>query len=475
MQDSHVVDTLTLVPERARDGQVSVAALFVVLDAGRPRGGARHLLRGVERAVVGRGAKQQATRERMTLRLELPDPHLSGEHVVVERALGGWTLRDLGSKNGVIVNGERTVHRTLSDGDWIEVGETFLRFRTLKVPAQTPDDVNAADVPSLVPAVEQAMRRLADVAPSMVPVLLLGESGVGKEVAARMVHAQSQRGGEFVGVNCAGLVESLAAATLFGHSRGAYTGAIDDRPGAIRASDRGTLLLDEVGDLPLATQGTLLRVLQEREVVPVGETRPIAIDVRFVAATLKDLEREVEAGRFRVDLYARLAGLRVTLPPLRDRIEDLGALVAASLARQNAVALGLSSAAAWALCRHRWPLNIRELDQAIAAAVAVAQGDRIDLQQLPEQVAGRAPAAAVEAARREELLALLRDHRGNLAAVARALSTSRAQIHRLLRRYSIDLESFRKGTPSASANDNGSSGSANGSGASSGSQSSSMM
>jgi DNA-binding NtrC family response regulator len=443
-----VADTLTLVPERARDGQIAVAALYVVLDAGRPRPGTRHLLRGVERALIGRGS-QPARREAATLRIDLPDPHLSIEHAVVERALGGWTLRDLGSKNGVIVNGERASQRVLADGDWIEVGETFLRFRTLKIPASTPDDVRGSELPSLVPNVETALRRLIDVAPSGVPVLLLGESGVGKELAARMVHHHSQRSGGFVAVNCAGLVESLAAATLFGHSRGAYTGATDDRPGAIRSSDRGTLLLDEVGDLPLATQGTLLRVLQEREVVPVGETRPIAIDVRFVAATLKDLEREVEAGRFRVDLYARLAGLRVTLPPLRDRLEDLGTLVAASLARvragkpTNGHELGLSSAAAWALCRHRWPLNIRELDQAIAAGVAVAQNDRIDLHQLPEQVAGRAPAAAVEAARRDELLALLRDHRGNLAAVARALNTSRAQIHRLLRRYSIDLESYR--------------------------------
>jgi len=446
-----VADTLTLVPERARDGQISVAALFVVLDAGRPRAGTRHLLRGIERTLVGRG-HGPARRDNATLRIDLPDPHLSVEHAAIERALGGWTLRDLGSKNGVIVNGERVAQRVLTDGDWIEVGETFLRFRTLKTAASSPDDVDATEVLSLVPAVEQALRRLGDVAQSMVPVLLLGESGVGKEVAARMLHAQSQRPGRFVAVNCAGLVESLAAATLFGHSRGAYTGAIDDRPGAIRASDRGTLLLDEVGDLPLATQGTLLRVLQEREVVPVGETRPVPIDVRFVAATLKDLEREVEAGRFRVDLYARLAGLRVTLPPLRDRLEDLGTLVASSMARHaSGHELGLSSAAAWALCRHRWPLNIRELDQAIGAAAAVAQvghsdahEHQIDLHQLPEQVAGRAPAAAVEAARRDELLALLRDHRGNLAAVARALGTSRAQVHRLLRRYSIDLESYRR-------------------------------
>lgn len=437
-----MADTLTLVPERTRDGQISCAALFVVLDAGRPRAGTRHVLRGIERTVVGRGSAP-ARRQGSNLRIDLLDPHLSIEHVAIERALGGWTLRDLGSKNGVIVNGERTGQRVLSDGDWIEVGETFLRFRVVKIAASTPDDTSGHDVPSLVPVVESSLRRLIDVAPSMVPVLLLGESGVGKEVAARMVHAHSKRPGGFVAVNCAGLVESLAAATLFGHSRGAYTGAIEARPGAIRESDRGTLLLDEVGDLPLATQGSLLRVLQEREVVPVGETRPIPTDVRFVAATLKDLEREVEAGRFRVDLYARLAGLRVTLPPLRDRLEDLGTLVASSLKRIRGHELGLSSAAAWALCRHRWPLNIRELDQAIAAAAAVAQGDRIDLHQLPEQVAGRAPTAAVEAGKREELLALLRDHRGNLAAIARALATSRAQVHRLLRRYSIELEGYR--------------------------------
>src|SRR5260221_2626877 len=219
-----VADTLTLVPERARDGQISVAALFVVLDAGRPRPGSRHLLRGIERSVIGRGARRDAQRAQSSLRIDLPDPHLSVEHAAIERALGGWTLRDLGSKNGVIVNGERCAQRVLADGDWIEVGETFLRFRTLKLPASTPDDTASSSVTSLVPTVEQALRRLVDVAHSMVPVLLLGESGVGKELAARMLHAHSRRAGGFVAVNCPGLLESLAAATLFGHSRGAFTG-----------------------------------------------------------------------------------------------------------------------------------------------------------------------------------------------------------------------------------------------------------
>ena len=392
--------------------------------------------------MIGRGSGV-VKRELGTMRLDVPDPHMSLEHAVIERALGGWQVRDLGSKNGVTVNGERVAQRALGDGDWIEIGETFLRFRTIKVAHDVPDDLVGAE--SAVPAMEQATRRLVDAAQSNVPILLAGESGVGKEVAARVVHTASGRGGGFVAVNCAGLVETLAAATLFGHRRGAYTGAVDDRPGAIRSADRGTLLLDEVADLPLATQGALLRVLQEREVVPVGDTRPVTVDVRFVAATLRDLEREVEAGRFRVDLYARLAGLRVTLPPLRDRLEDLGTLVASSLARHAPDReLGLSTAAAWALCKHRWPLNIRELDQTIAAAVAIVKDDRIGLDVLQEQIRAAAPnAAELAAMRRDELVNLLRLHRGNLAAVARALSTSRAQIHRLLRRFELEVEAFR--------------------------------
>ena len=439
-----MVDTLTLQPERDRDGQVSVAALFVVLQAGRPRASTRHLLRGVGRAVLGRGRDHTVRRDHDTLVLEMPDPHMSLQHAALERDVGGWVLRDLGSKNGVKVDGERVTERMLANGDWIEVGETFLRFRLLKVPAAAADDISGHERGSVVPAVEQALGRIAESAGSSVSVLLLGESGVGKEVAARMLHERSGRPGAFVAVNCAGLVDTLAAATLFGHRRGAYTGAVDDRPGAIRGSHRGTLLLDEVADLPPATQGVLLRVLQEREVVPVGDTVPVPVDVRVVAATLRDLSRDVEAGRFRVDLYARLAGLRVTVPTLRERVEDLGTLVTSFLARHApGKDLGLSPSAAWALCRHRWPLNIRELDQAIAAATAVARTDRIGIDDLPDHIREVARAVTPVATRREELSSLLRDYRGNLAAVARALHTSRAQVHRLLRRFEIDPQEFR--------------------------------
>nr|HEX4318137.1 sigma 54-interacting transcriptional regulator [Kofleriaceae bacterium] len=427
--------TVTLVPPRAR-GELTLPAIHVVLDAGHPRPGARHLLRDVERVVIGRGA-EPPRRAGTTLYLELPDRHLSGEHCAIERGLGGWTIRDLGSKNGLSVEGERTAHRVLDDGDWIELGETLLRFRVVQVERFAPDDAIAEPGGSLVPGVEVALRRLADAAASNVPVLLLGPSGVGKHDAARLVHARSGRRGRFIVVRCAGLGDQLASATLFGDS---------DGPGAFAAAHGGTLLLDDVADLPLATQGALLRVLQEREVVPVGSTRAQAIDVRVVAATLRDLEREVEAARFRVDLYAQLAGLRVALPPLRERLEDLGTLVASALARHSPDRLlGLQPSAAWALCRHRWPRNLRELDHAIAAAVAVTHDDRLGGELVEQIGTSLAPSAAeLVAARRDELVALLREHHGNLAAVARALATSRAQVHRLLRRFELDPDAYRR-------------------------------
>jgi len=442
-----MTDTQTNQPTRSRDGRERSAALFVVLDAAAPGPGARHLLRGVDRVVIGRGSERAARRARGVLRVDLADPRVSREHVAIQRVLGDWVVCDLGSKNGVFVDGTRVQRHPIADDAWLEVGQTILRARVLDLDDDAVDDLAGDRAPSLVPAVASTFRRLADAAPSAVSILLQGESGVGKEIAARMIHERSGRSGPFVAVNCAGIVESLAGSMLFGHRRGAFTGAVDDQLGAIRAASGGTLLLDEVADLPPATQGALLRVLQEREVVPIGETRPIRVDVRVLAATLRDLDREVDAGRFRIDLLARLAGLRVVLPPLRERIEDLGALVAASLARHApGRALHFTMPAARALCRAPWPLNIRELDQAIAAAAALSPGAAIDLEHLPETVTVPVPRPAPEPPaeeKRDSLIASLRHHGGNLAAVARELGTSRAQVHRLLHRFHLDPAAYR--------------------------------
>jgi transcriptional regulator with GAF, ATPase, and Fis domain len=214
-------------------------------------------------------------------------------------------------------------------------------------------------------------------------VLLLGETGTGKELLARAIHRLSERKGPFVAVNCGALPMTLVEAQLFGHVRGAFSGAVADAPGLLRSSDGGTLLLDEVGDLPEPSQAALLRALQEREVMPVGGVRAIKTDLRVVAATHQPLEKLVAQGDFRKDFYARLAGYSFSLPPLRERREDIGLLVGA-FARERPIRL--TAAAGRALLRYPWPLNVRELHQALDVAATLAEGELIDVMDLPPAV-----------------------------------------------------------------------------------------
>ena len=202
---------------------------------------------------------------------------------------------------------------------------------------------------------------------------------------ARAIHELSGRRGAFVGVNCGALPQALIEDELFGHRRGAFTGAVDDRPGLVRSAEGGTLFLDEIGELPAASQVAFLRVLQEREVVPLGSDRPIKVDIRLCAATLRDLDELVASGRFRRDLHARLFDLTIELPPLRERRADLGLLVRALLARiPGGAGARFAPAALRALVRHDWPSNIRELEKALRGAVARASGEAIELRHLPE-------------------------------------------------------------------------------------------
>jgi transcriptional regulator with PAS, ATPase and Fis domain len=281
------------------------------------------------------------------------------------------------------------------------------------------------------------------------PLVLLGETGTGKEVAARRIHALSQRPGPFVAVNCGALAPNLVEAELFGHRRGAFTGATENRPGFARTAHRGTLFLDEIGDLPPAAQVTLLRLLQEGEVVPIGDSLPVPVDVRVLAATHRDLG----GGRLREDLLARLSGLTVALPPLRERREDLGLLIAALLRRAGAGASIFTPEAARALLRHRWPQNVRELQMALQASVLLAAGGPVELGHLPPTVRSAAvdrpvpeelPLSEGEQGLRAELVAQLGAHAGNVAAVARAMGKGRMQIHRWLLRFGLDLRDYRR-------------------------------
>ncbi len=250
-------------------------------------------------------------------------------------------------------------------------------------------------------ALRESIARLAAI-PS--PVLIVGESGSGKELVARALHRQSERArGPFLAVNCAALPDTLVESELFGHEKGAFTGAERARPGAFEAASGGTLLLDEVGDLPGAAQAKLLRVLEEQSVRRIGSTRPIRIDTRVVAATNRDLEREVAAGRFREDLLFRLNVHVARVPPLRERLSDLPALAEHFLARTcerfRVRAKRLSPAAHEALKRHDWKRNnVRELRNAVERMVIACDGEEIGLEHVPAEVRGGGAATPLRAA-----------------------------------------------------------------------------
>jgi hypothetical protein len=320
----------------------------------------RHLLTGTARVRFGRGAARQHARRQedgaRTLGLTFPDALSSTRHAVLSREGrdGPFILEDAGSKNGTWVNGRRIDRKTLVDGDVLEFGQTFCLFRdAAPVDVRTPPDTPNASALAAAKAwatfhdpLAAQYRRLVRVAHTTVPVLVLGETGTGKEVVARTLHQLSGRTPEMMAVNCAAIPASLIEAELFGHKKGAFTGSGTERLGWIRSADRSTLFLDEIGELPPALQATFLRALETSEVVPVGADRPVKVDFRLVSATHRDLDADVERGTFRADLRARLGAMTITLPPLRDRREDLGLLLPAILARIAGAGTPAGSAAA---------------------------------------------------------------------------------------------------------------------------------
>ena len=444
--------------------------LFLVIERSRPRaGGARHTLSNLDRVVIGRGSKRSARRSVVdgvrTLTLAVPDERMSSSHAFLERSGVGWVFVDAGSTNGSRVNRERVTRHAIDEGDLFELGQTFFRFRAaMPTPATAPGDLDFADLggiqadfSTLVPRLARDLETLSRVARSEVSILLLGETGTGKEVLARAIHAASRRPGAFVAVNCGALSASLVESLLFGHRKGAFSGALRDEAGFIGEADRGTLFLDEIGELPLAAQVALLRVLQEREVVPVGATRPIAVDLRVVAATHRPLAALTQSGGFRTDLFARLAGFTYALPPLRDRKDDLGALVGSLLRRiapEAASPLSLGAATTYSLFAHAWPLNVRELEQFLKVGVTLAENGRIEQtippRDAPPREAAVAPRAAPpprlsaeDAALEAQLVAELKAHNGNVTRVGEAMGKARSQIQRWVKRLGIDPEKFR--------------------------------
>ncbi len=317
-------------------------------------------------------------------------------------------------------------------------------------------------------AMRRVLEEIAIVAPTRASVLVTGESGTGKELAARRIHELSeQSAGPFVAVNCSAIPETLMESELFGHRRGAFTGADRDRIGKLQQADRGTLFLDEIGDMPLAAQAKLLRVLQEGEVEPLGGGHPIKVQLRVIAATHRDLMQRVKEDLFREDLLFRLRVVELHLPPLCERGEDVLVLARCFLETLSSRPLSLDSATEQVLQDYPWPGNVRELRNAVERAAIFCRGAMVRPEDLPKEFHGNsgapqgetaeryrwdgkddfqsAKAKVIEGFEREILCAALSEHEGNISQAARALGLHRQNVQQKLRRLGISAEDFKGG------------------------------
>jgi two-component system response regulator AtoC len=361
-------------------------------------------------------------------------------------------LEDVGSVNGtrvkdrVVKPGERV---RITIGETIQIGSSVLivQRRAAQADLLRPETLRDEGLPIAVaappvPRAGEAMRRVHELAEraaaGIINVLIAGETGVGKELLAETVHrASPRRAGPYVCLNCAALSETLLESELFGHERGAFTGAVQAKLGLLETAAHGTLFLDEVGELPLATQAKLLRVIETREVARLGSVRPQRIDVRFIAATNRDLESEVARGAFRADLYYRLNGITLTIPPLRARLEEIRPL-AETFARQICRDLGrqppvLPPASVAHLEAYGWPGNIRELKNVIERAVLLCEGPVLEPQHLPlerpvsesQRLATAAAPTPTHNSERDRIVAALAACAGNQSRAAKMLGIPR--------------------------------------------------
>ena len=379
----------------------------------------------------------------------------SREHTGVTATGRHVAVSDLGSRNGTWVNGARIERASLSAGDVLGLGSVLLLVHEGPLAFKVPQNRRLLGVSH---ALSQLLEQIALVAGRDTSTLILGETGVGKELVARELHARSGRRGAFVPVNCGALSEGVMHSELFGHVRGAYSGASTARAGLVEEADAGTLFLDEVGDATQTLQTSLLRLLENREYRRVGANRIETTNARFVAATHPRVEEAMASGGFREDLWTRLARWVVRVPPLRDRPEDIPHLFRAFADRYAGRPVEPTRALSLALVRHRWPHNVREL-QAFSERVVTACQDA-DVLDPPEWLAAELapaaerPRAAPAVARapvpervvrppRAVLESLCQRHRGNVSGMAAELSVPRKTLYRWLAHHGLDVATYR--------------------------------
>ena len=403
-----------------------------------------------ERAVVGSAQK---------VGIVLADPMVSRIHAELELRDGGMWVRDLGSRNGTYIEGVMVGSGRVPDGGRIRLGSTELRVTyddaTVPAPELWPESNFGPLVGSSAP-MRELFARLARVAATSSSVLIRGETGTGKELVARAIHAASRRAqGPLVVIDCGSLPEQLLEAELFGHARGAFTGAHQERVGAFEAAEGGTIFLDEIGEMPLSMQPKLLRVLESRTIRRVGETHVRPVDVRVLSATHRDLRKMVNGGAFREDLYFRLAVLPILVPPLRERADDLLLLVEHFL---GAPTNDLSPALVAELRNRPWLGNVRELrnfvERAIAFGAKTALAMSTDKDSLRPPAPANVPAvgdpdldvsvdfrafreAWIEKGERLYVERMLASHAGVVTAASQAAGLDRTYFYKLMRRLGI--------------------------------------
>ncbi len=395
--------------------------------------------------------------------LVLTDPTVSRRHCEITVQDEKYLLRDLGSTNGSTLGGTPVIEAFLTPGARIGLGHTVVVFQPKKkwVRVAASDQEWFGDLFGRSQPMREIFGLFERVAPTDLSVVLIGETGTGKELAARALHSRSHRRDRpFVVVDCGAVSQSLVESELFGHERGAYTGADRSRAGAFELADGGTIFLDEVGDLPPALQPKLLRALEQREVKRLGAPRPLTVDVRVIAATNRDLRSQVMSSKFREDLYYRLAEVVAVMPPLRERREDVQPLAQLFLeeqARRGGVARFMSPELINTLESRRWPGNVRELRNVLRRACVLARGETLFPEDLPEAGLIRSRTASLDLSQvdnlpikdarekwtepmeREYLIRLIRRTQGDLDRASEIAGVHRKSVERLLRKHGLKV------------------------------------
>ncbi len=382
--------------------------------------------------------------------LVLTDPTVSRRHAEVEERSDGYMLRDHESTNGTFLDGVKVREAYLSPGSVIRLGQTEMIFSPLEERIdilQSSADRFGELIGSSSP-LREVYGILERIAPTDVTILLEGETGTGKELAARAIHSHSRRASSpFVVIDCGAAAPNLIESELFGHEKGAFTDAFKARQGAFELADGGTIFLDEIGELSLDLQPKLLRALDQRETKRVGADKPAAVNVRVISATNKELEKEVKAGRFREDLYYRLSVVRVSLPPLRKRKEDIetiaGHLLAGLSPEIGKTIAGLSPEALAALTAYSWPGNVRELKNVLGRAAALCDGTRIEAKDLflsqgkgtttVEGLSGK----TLEEIEKSAIHATLKSVDGNKTEAAKVLGIAYSTLYEKMKKYGM--------------------------------------